>query len=121
MNQSPNQLQRLHARLDQRRAELLAKIDSHKVHRSDGATHLRTHRDETDDDAMVDAMDTREIDDIARDTRELASVEAALQRMAGGRYGQCVECGAALTAERLEAVPDAAFCLPCQVRLERRQ
>lgn len=115
-----DQLRHLSARLSMRRAELLAEIDAHKTHRSDGATHLRTHRGETDDDAVVDTLDAMEIRSLARSQSELASVDAALDRVARGDYGVCRGCGAELPQARLEAAPDAPLCIDCQSMAERR-
>lgn len=47
-------------------------------------------------------------------------IEEARRALASGRYGICVGCGAKIPAERLEAVPEAVRCLPCQRRLEGR-
>lgn len=110
----------LEARLHARRRALLDAIDAHKVHRSDGATHLRTHRGETDDDAIVDAMDAMEIGELARLGGELAAVDAALARLARGGYGLCSACGEPIAAARLVASPEAALCLACQTAIERR-
>jgi len=43
----------------------------------------------------------------------------ALERVEGGEYGVCSECGAPIPARRLLAVPDATTCVECQERLER--
>jgi len=48
----------------------------------------------------------------------LADVEAALDRMRSGTYGRCVHCGRQLPIERLEVVPQAALCMPCQQRAD---
>jgi RNA polymerase-binding transcription factor DksA len=45
--------------------------------------------------------------------RELAEVDAALGRIAAGRYGTCVSCGGPLGLQRLRAIPEARFCLGC--------
>ena len=42
----------------------------------------------------------------------------ALTRVSEGEYGVCTECGGAIPAKRLLAVPDAATCVACQSRLE---
>ncbi|HEX2442057.1 MAG TPA: TraR/DksA family transcriptional regulator [Methylomirabilota bacterium] len=42
----------------------------------------------------------------------------ALARAAEGEYGVCSECGEAIPARRLTAVPDATTCVTCQSRLE---
>jgi DnaK suppressor protein len=48
----------------------------------------------------------------------LADVESALDRMRLGTYGKCVHCGSQLPTERLEVVPQAALCMPCQQRAD---
>jgi RNA polymerase-binding protein DksA len=45
--------------------------------------------------------------------RHLSEVEAALARLAAGRYGTCAECGEEIAAERLAARPAAATCIRC--------
>jgi DnaK suppressor protein len=45
-------------------------------------------------------------------------VDAALGRIADGRYGRCVDCGAPLPDERLEARPEAERCVADQSRIE---
>jgi len=52
-------------------------------------------------------------------TRRLEQIEAALQSIADGSYGRCVQCNARIPAERLEAVPYATCCVQCAARLER--
>ena len=44
---------------------------------------------------------------------ELAQVRAALARIEQGRYGHCTQCGAAIAAARLAALPYAATCTAC--------
>ena len=52
--------------------------------------------------------------------RHRAAVQAALDRLAAGSYGRCVGCGDAVPEGRLEARPDAAKCVRCQTRYDRR-
>ncbi|MGC9380011.1 TraR/DksA family transcriptional regulator [Streptomyces sp. MH13] len=44
----------------------------------------------------------------------LADVEAALERMAEGRYGICHLCRRPIDRERLVIVPQARYCARCQ-------
>jgi RNA polymerase-binding transcription factor DksA len=44
----------------------------------------------------------------------LADVEAALERMAAGRYGWCAACEAPVEPEYLRIVPQARYCLGCR-------
>lgn len=45
--------------------------------------------------------------------QEIASVKGALNRITEGTYGECVRCGEAIGAQRLEARPEAALCIDC--------
>ena len=54
-----------------------------------------------------------------RETAHLAAVEAALARIEAGTYGECTDCGAAITAARLHATPQAARCVHCQEKAEK--
>lgn len=61
---------------------------------------------EAEDDASLEAQ-------AALVAREIASVNRALARIANGVYGECVRCGEAIAAKRLEARPEAALCIGC--------
>ena len=50
----------------------------------------------------------------------LRNVEAAIQRIRDGSFGQCVLCEKEINVKRLEAVPWARYCLVCQEKLEQR-
>jgi len=44
---------------------------------------------------------------------QVAAADAALRRLAEGRYGVCDRCGQPIGAERLAARPAAATCVRC--------
>ena len=44
---------------------------------------------------------------------QVAAVDAALRRLAEGRYGVCDRCGRPIGAERLAARPAALTCIGC--------
>lgn len=50
----------------------------------------------------------------------LQRVGAALRRLEEGAYGECVTCGEDVGFRRLEAQPEAPFCIACQGARERR-
>lgn len=50
---------------------------------------------------------------------ELSDVEHALHRLDDGTYGSCEACGRPISADRLEAMPAARFCLDDQALAER--
>ena len=49
---------------------------------------------------------------------EAENVETALDRLAKGDYGKCVDCGKEIPAARLEAIPEAVRCIDDQARYE---
>lgn len=57
--------------------------------------------------------------EVRRDVLELRDIVAAEGRMAAGRYGMCVDCGAAIGYPRLSAYPTAKRCLRCQQEREK--
>lgn len=44
---------------------------------------------------------------------ELRRIDAALSRIEDGSYGQCLECGSAISQARLAALPETALCRNC--------
>src|SRR5215472_13537986 len=48
--------------------------------------------------------------------QQLAEIDAALRRLAEGRYGTCEDCGRPIGAARLAARPVAATCINCASR-----
>jgi DnaK suppressor protein len=49
----------------------------------------------------------------------LEQIEASLERIEEGTYGQCEECGAKIPKARLKAIPFAALCIRCAQQQER--
>ena len=50
---------------------------------------------------------------------EIHKVEDALQRIAKGTFGLCLDCGKPIPIERLETIPYAEHCVPCQEEHEK--
>jgi DnaK suppressor protein len=48
----------------------------------------------------------------------LDHIEAAIQRIEDGAYGECETCGAKIPKSRLEAIPYAAQCVRCASQQE---
>jgi DnaK suppressor protein len=74
--------------------------------------------DDADDAQRVLVADT----EIAMTERELQvaqQIEAAIERLDQGRFGRCVDCGALIERERLEAVPWALRCTADQEAFEQ--
>jgi DnaK suppressor protein len=54
------------------------------------------------------------------ESRELANIETALERMRGGDYGICEHCAEAIPLARLQALPYAVLCIRCQREVEKQ-
>lgn len=53
------------------------------------------------------------------ESRELANIENALERLREGKYGSCEMCNEAIPMARLNALPYATLCIKCQREVER--
>ena len=67
---------------------------------------------------LSEADRTEAILDSARTQRD--GVLAALSRIDGDSYGQCVDCDHEIPEGRLDARPDAARCVGCQSKWAKR-
>lgn len=56
---------------------------------------------------------------IAATRQSLAQITDALRRLSSGSYGDCEKCGTPIPRERLEILPQARFCVPCQQKQNR--
>lgn len=70
-------------------------------------------------DAALDSAQDEISSQLAEvESRELARIENALQRMRDGEYGLCEECGCNIPMARLNALPYATMCIKCQREAE---
>lgn len=53
-----------------------------------------------------------------RERKLLAKIKAALERIDGGTYGICEECGDEIGNKRLEARPVTTLCIDCKTKQE---
>jgi DnaK suppressor protein len=119
MDLTASQLEELGRRLLQRQAQLRAELEAHRREREAAGERAAETADQKDEasqrqySALVDAEDQR-------DHAELRSIDAALRRLAEGRYGACADCGEPIGVQRLLAQPDALRCAACQGAWERR-
>jgi RNA polymerase-binding transcription factor DksA len=92
------------AQLEPLSAEMDPELADYDQHPADEGTE--THDQELDEttDMMLAA--------------EAENVELALQRLAEGKYGRCIDCGKEIPRERLEAIPEAVRCIEDQARYE---
>jgi DnaK suppressor protein len=84
---------------------------------------LKELREQSSGDVVDFALDSVQ-DEISSqlaevESRELANIDNALERMREGAYGVCEGCGASIPLARLQALPYATCCINCQRELER--
>lgn len=85
---------------------------------------LRELRAQASGDVVDAALDSAQ-DEISSqlaevESRELARIEYALERMRNGQFGVCEGCGANIPMARLNALPYATYCIKCQREAERQ-
>ena len=71
------------------------------------------------DVSFADALADLNVDIIDRHIHEIRDIEAAGQRMEGGKFGICIDCDTDIAFERLMAYPTAKRCLRCQQQREK--
>jgi DnaK suppressor protein len=112
----------LEGRLRQRQRTLRGEIRAHLKGTGDsGVVGLSSVPAETDDWGVGDEMAARDIAEARHLLAELADVEGALGRVVAGSYGECIDCGEAIAAARLDAYPAATRCVACQGAREKRE
>jgi DnaK suppressor protein len=77
---------------------------------------IQLEPDDEGDMAMRNFAKDLAVATIERERRELAEIEAALQRMASGEYGLCEICQNPIREARLHALPWARLCIQCADR-----
>jgi DnaK suppressor protein len=61
------------------------------------------------------------VDNLERDSTQLAEVRSALRRINAGTFGFCVGGEEKINPKRLAAIPWASFCMVCQEALDREK
>lgn len=79
-------------------------------------------REQTGSDVVDAALDAAQ-DEISSqlaevESRELGSIENALERIRAGAYGDCEVCERKIPMARLNALPYATMCIECQQAVE---
>lgn len=107
---------RIKRRLLQRRRDLLARYHGGL----DRAAEELDSREIEEIENAAELWDARLLSTLGNsDAHSLAQIVAALERLAAGRYGWCVECGVAIDRSRLLVLPEAATCFECALDAEQ--
>jgi RNA polymerase-binding transcription factor len=68
------------------------------------------------EESMVRLLDRLD----GRAKAEIEAIDRALFKLGTEQYGRCEQCGKAIPQSRLEAVPAAAMCMPCEQAGEKQ-
>jgi DnaK suppressor protein len=104
-----NERTQLLQRIAQERGGLVSRADmaaEHDVRSLDDRAHAISERN--DEFAMNE-----------HETAELGALDAALERLKAGHYGECKDCGITIPEARLAAYPAALRCTACQNLAEK--
>ena len=112
-----------HEALSNLRAILVRRRDALRSALAGDLSLLKELRSESPGDVVDAAYDSTQ-DEISSqlaevESRELANIENALERMKAGKYGLCEVCNGKIPMARLNALPYATMCIECQRELER--
>lgn len=102
---------KLKAWLQSRRRELVKRIAADQ----DALKPVEVDQSTTGRLSRMDALQSQamDIEIERRRQRELQRIDAALQRINEGTYGDCVACGEEIAAKRLENDPTTPVCINC--------
>ncbi len=106
------------------RQVLLSRRDALRKALAGDLSVLKELKEQTAGDVVDAALDSVQ-DEISSqlaevESRELARIEYALERMLNGHFGSCEGCGCNIPMARLTALPYATFCITCQREAERQ-
>lgn len=109
----------LEADLKQRHRQLELQLNEHLAGDS-RVEHAQSLLEQDSDDRERHVGD-REVDMARSDTElmQLVAIGAALGRVQGEGYGQCVDCDAPIPFNRLKLEPWAARCVACETAREQ--
>ena len=117
---TPEQLAKLRTMIDDRYETLSAEIHQDAARsRDETQGELAGPVTDSGDKATADLISDLSSAELDRDLGELRQLEAAREKLAGGSYGICVDCGNEIDFERLFVQPAALRCLDCQRVHER--
>jgi RNA polymerase-binding transcription factor DksA len=117
---SEAQLQTIEDRLTDREVELQARV---RAAREQAAERPSAQGPQVEDLAEEGEQRFRtgiEHVELIRDQEELAAIAEARARIADGSYGECVDCGRAISFQRLVAQPIAKRCIADQEAWEKK-
>ncbi len=100
--------------VEERKTQLQARLEEleARLHKIDD--ELDQPVSERFEDMATEREDDEVLEDLgAAGLQEMRMINAALDRIAQGVYGDCVTCGDRISEERLDLLPHTPFCRSC--------
>lgn len=114
VNMEPSERDRYLAALRVKEAALLSSLRKREGLAAESEPDVFDEAQSAMDRALV-------IERLDRNSALLRDVQSALERVADGSYGQCLDCAEDISPKRLAVAPWANLCLKCQERADRRE
>ncbi|HNV85809.1 MAG TPA: TraR/DksA family transcriptional regulator [Candidatus Omnitrophota bacterium] len=96
-------------------------VERHKELSGEMISHRKELRDEASPEDAAQIREDAEMleEESFLEEQEIHLIEEAVQRIADGSYGQCLDCKNRIPVARLRVLPYAKFCVPCETKRER--
>ena len=98
--------------------EVRDELENHGVqHRID---LLNSEPGDSGDESMANALADINVAIVDRQVQGVRDIEATFKRIKDGEFGVCIDCGATIPFNRLQAYPTAKRCIGCQEKREKQ-
>ena len=110
-------------KMNKKLMELKSEIVQHLMSENEEFNQLVHDMDPKDlVDIAADDIDRRTLEALSgQDIKRLNLIDSALSRLQNDKYGICIDCGQAISKERLDAIPYALKCISCQSLSEKQR
>ncbi len=111
-----DRLESFRARIEQELARTVGALDAS----SEAAPDLEADQQRIGRLSRIDAIQQQALTQGRKQLllRQKRRLQAALDRLRGGEFGVCCQCGDPIALERLQAEPAAPFCMRCQQQID---
>lgn len=102
-------LEKFRQLLIEERNKIIARYEGKETIKAEdeGATDIADEANESNERRLLETLG-------AQDATVLRQITYALRRIEEGNFGICGKCGKPIPERRLELIPYAVFCVPCQ-------
>jgi len=111
------QLQKFKEQLEAMKQKIMSDVEQ----TLDDMTSQNGNIPDPNDRATVESDRNFELRIRGRERKLMNKIDQALDRIEGGTYGICDQCGEEIAMKRLEARPVATYCINCKTKQEQRE